>query len=194
MAEYFLFLSLITLPFLLLAEPITLRLTLGRYPTVGVHLSVFALLLFPGRDGKKKGSTAKRRQKKTFPKKIPSPSKYLSLARAALAALSHYADRPRVRIFTLAPEEKELPDRDALSYGAYAVIAGLFSAVLRGCFPYTVTDPDVLCKSDDVRFDVSVSIALSDLFLIACLTVCTWRKSVRKERQKLWKNQPAHRT
>ena len=189
MAEYFLFFSLCSLFFLLLAEPLTLRVTLGGESIIGVHLSLFALLLFPGRKMTEKEKAAKPKKKKqqNQKKKKRNIKASLALARAGLSALSHFSDRPTVRIFTLAPGDEDAPDKAALSHGRHAVLASALSLALCGFFPRTVTDPDVLSQREGTRLDVSFSVCVLDLFLMAWYTLRTWLKSAQSERKRAWK-------
>ncbi len=194
MAEFFLFFSLFSLFLLLLSEPLTLRVRFGDGFVIGIHLAVFALLLFPGEataKKKKPKDKGKARKKKASPKKARRLSDSLALLRAGLSALKRYADRPSVRIFTLAPKEEPLPERAALSHGRYAVLASLVSLALHGFFPRTVTDADVLSEVGGTRFDLAVSVSLSDLFLMALFALRARRKYLGNERISLWKKRDA---
>lgn len=195
MAEFFLFFSLISLFFLLLSEPITLRVRFGDGFVIGIHLAVFALLLFPGeasakkKKPKDKGKT--RKKKKASSEKSRRLTESAALLRAGLSALKRYADRPSVRIFILAPKEEPLPERAALSHGRYAVLVSLVSLALHGFFPRTVTDADVLSEVGGTRFDLAVSVSLSDLFLMALCALRARRKILGNERILLWKKRDA---
>lgn len=187
MAEFFLFFSLFSLFFLLLSEPLTLRVRLGDGFVIGIHLAVFALLLFPEKTTAKKKKTKDkvkvRKKKAESPKKARRLTESAALLSAGLSALKRYADRPSVRIFTLAPKGEPLPERAALSHGRYAVLASLVSLVLHGFFPRTVTDADVLSEVEGTRFDLAVSVSLSDLFLMALCALRARRKILGNERR-----------
>ena len=187
MAEFFLFFSLISLFLLLLSEPLTLRVRLGDGFVIGIHLAVFALLLFPEKTTAKKKKTKDkvkvRKKKAESPKKARRLSDSVALLLAGLSALKRYADRPSVRIFILAPKGEPLPERAALSHGRYAVLVSLVSLALHGFFPRTVTDADVLSEVGGTRFDLAVSVSLSDLFLMALCALRARRKFLGNERR-----------
>lgn len=185
MAEFFLFLSLTSLVLLLFFEPFTLRVRFGDSLVIGIHLSVFALLLSPQKEARK-GATPPRassnKEKMSPGKRMRRLANGATLLSAGFSALHHYADRPSVRIFTLAPKEEPLPDRAALAHGRYAVLLSILSLVLHGFFPHTRTDADALSQDGATRFDFMFSVSLSDLFLMVLFALRERHKFNGRER------------